>query len=261
MTLQAPEATSTSAAVMPDDNDMYFALAKSSSHNSSSPIPSGGTSTTNSNIVLNPLPNDVIVGRGKHRTHSPGNTLYRNLIDSLFTQYDNSNCKFMISDHVIDTIMQNHGGRFLQQVKYNAELHGPLPTTTSGSATTTHNGGFGGVGATKGKEVKVYIALSRDEARIRVAHAFRNKRLLRPGQQQQQQQQVGQSVRNTQVDGGETWVAGTTKNNGSANATTMTASMDNNAVSNGMIRSLSVDHPEDGCFGKPFSSCWTAESK
>ena len=97
-------------------------------------------SSVNASIV-SPAPNDVVLGRGQTYRRHPGNVRYRALIDSNFERFEAAGQydKLAVADIVLHEILVN-GGKFLKQ------------------------------------EQGDFVEATKEEARRRVCHAFRNRR-------------------------------------------------------------------------------------
>ena len=92
--------------------------------------------------------NDVVVGRGSNKLRHPGNAQYHKLVEELSAKYDQATQfdKRVISELVVHKVKETYGGRFLKK---------------------DGKGGF--------------TEITNEEARSKVSHAFRNRRLLAPG--------------------------------------------------------------------------------
>ena len=91
-------------------------------------------------------PNDVVVGRGSNKLRHPGNARYHKLVEEFSGKYDRATQfdKRVISEMVVHRV-RAYGGRFLKK---------------------DGKGGF--------------AEIANEEARSKVSHAFRNRRLLVP---------------------------------------------------------------------------------
>ena len=92
--------------------------------------------------------NDVVVGRGSNKLRHPGNAQYHKLVEEFIAKYDQATQfdKRVISEMVVHKVKETYGGRFLKK---------------------DGKGGF--------------TEITNEEARSKVSHAFRNRRLLAPG--------------------------------------------------------------------------------
>ena len=70
---------------------------------------------------ISPGPNDVIFGRGSIVRQHPGNVRYHDIIEEHSSEYESSGKfeKTVVSEIIVRTIKEKHGGRFLKQDRGN----------------------------------------------------------------------------------------------------------------------------------------------
>ena len=69
-------------------------------------------------VICDPLPNDILLGRGKPVQNRPGNVRFREMIDKHVDKYDEGETgnKIIVSANVV-RILKEKGGRFLKELK------------------------------------------------------------------------------------------------------------------------------------------------
>jgi hypothetical protein len=91
-------------------------------------------------VIDDPLPNDVLLGRGKPIQERPGNVRLREMIDTHKDKYEQKGAKRIVSAYIV-RLVKEEGGRFLKEVE--------------------HGG---------------WVEVDDDTARTKVSHAFRARR-------------------------------------------------------------------------------------
>ncbi|KAG7351821.1 hypothetical protein IV203_007869 [Nitzschia inconspicua] len=123
------------------NNDITSGTGATSSKNGSSRNTAGGTSE----YILAPGPLDVIMGRGRHNRNKPGNRKLQEKLEENYEVYENAD-KFQKTAVAISilTAMKEEGSRFLVREG--------------------------------GKERGIWVQVSDEKARDKIAHDFRNMR-------------------------------------------------------------------------------------
>jgi hypothetical protein len=68
-------------------------------------------------VIYDPLPNDILLGRGKPIQQRPGNIRYREMIDKHMDKYEEGNsAKYAITAYIVH-LLKEEGGRFLKEVE------------------------------------------------------------------------------------------------------------------------------------------------
>ena len=75
-------------------------------------------SPNTSYVIYDPLPNDILLGRGKPTQNRPGNVRYRDLLDKYVGKYNKgeNGTKVFVSANIV-RIVKEEGGRFLKELE------------------------------------------------------------------------------------------------------------------------------------------------
>jgi hypothetical protein len=142
-------------------------------NNNHDAIPSNATSNTrheatraSSFLILVPGPEDVIMGRGRHNKNKPGNRKLTKMLEDYFEGYEAADKfqKTVIAQHVL-TAMTESGSRFLIRES---------PPSSEGGGGGDRGGGMSARNGTAKRGV--WVQVTQERARDKIAHDFRNLR-------------------------------------------------------------------------------------